>query len=70
MNSVLRIVSVIAVMLVVGYGSSIIGTARLKKQGVEAATARKQAGQAAKKHSVIAAFLYMVFMVSLVSLFL
>lgn len=70
MNSIVRMASVIAVMLVVGYGSSMIGTARLKKQGLEAAEARKKALPASRKHAVIAAFLYMVFMVSLAGLFM
>jgi len=69
-NSIIRMVSVIAVMLIVGFISFPLGLSRLKKQGVEESAARKQAKLQAKKHSVVAGFLYMVFMVSLVSLFL
>lgn len=69
-NSIIRMVSVLVVMVVVGFISFSLGVSRLKKKGTEEAAARKQAGLQAKKHSVIAGFLYMVFMVSLVSLFL
>ncbi len=70
MNSVVRMTSVILVMLVVWFISWQIGAARRRKQGVEASAATTQARQAARKHSVIAAFLYMVAMVSVAGLFL
>ncbi len=69
-NTIIRILSVLLVMGVVGFVSFPLMVSRLKKKGVEEAAARKQAMLRAKTHSVVAAFLYMVFMVSLVSLFL
>ncbi len=69
-NSIIRLLSVLAVMLIVGFGWLQIGSSRLKKKGIDEAAARKQAGQEAKKYSVIAAFLYMVAMVSVAGLFL
>ena len=59
-----------AVMLIVGYGWMPIGLARLKKKGVEESAARTQVKQEAKKYSIIAAFLYMVAMVSVAGLFI
>lgn len=69
-NSIIRMLSVLAVMTAAGFISYPILMARLKKQGVEEAAAQKQSHLQAKKNSVIAGFLYMVFMVSLVSVFL
>ena len=69
-NSIVRMITVLAVMIVVGFVSFPIQVSRLKKAGTEDAAARKQASLQAKKHSVIAGFLYMVFMVSLVQVFL
>ncbi len=69
-SSIIRAISVIAVMLVVGFGWFPIALSRLKKKGVEEAAARSQAKLQAKKFSMMAAFLYMVFMLSLVRLFL
>jgi hypothetical protein len=63
-NSIIRMLSVIAVMLVVGFGWFPIGLSRLKKKGIDEPAARKQAKLAATKYSVIAAFLYMVAMLS------
>ena len=57
-------------MLVVGFGWFRIGSARLKRKGVEEAAARSQAIQAARKYSLIAALLYMVSMVSIAGLFM
>lgn len=57
-------------MLVVGFGWFPISLSRLKKKGVEEAAARSQAKLEAKKFSMLAAFAYMVFMLSLVRLFL
>ena len=68
-SSIIRLLSVVAVMLVVGFGWFQFGFSRLKQKGVEEAAAKKQATQEAKKYSVIAAFLYMVAMVSVAGLF-
>lgn len=69
-SSIIRAISVVVVMLVVGYVWFPIGLSRLKKQGVEEPAARKQAKLEARKYSLIAAFLYMVAMVSVAGLFL
>ncbi len=68
-SSLVRSLFVIGVMLVVGFGWYPIGLARLKKNGVAEPAAKKQAKLAAKKYSIIAAFLYMVAMVSVAGLF-
>ncbi len=70
MSSILRLISVLVVMLVVGLGWFRIGSSRLKKRGVAEAEARSQAEKEAKKFSLIAAFLYMVAMVSVAGLFM
>ncbi len=70
MNSLIRGASVIILMIIVGFVWSKIGAARLRKRGVEEAAAKKQAGQEARKYSLIAAFLYMVAMVSVAGLFM
>lgn len=70
MNSLIRATSVIVLMVIVGFGWSRIGAARLRRRGVEEAAAAKQAGQEARKYSLIAAFLYMVAMVSVAGLFM
>ena len=70
MNSLIRGTSVIVVMVIVAFAWSNIGTVRLRKRGMEEAAARTQAGQEARKYSLIAAFLYMVAMVSVAGLFL
>ena len=69
-STIIRILSVLVVMGVVGFVSFPLMFSRLKKKGVEETAARKQAMLRAKTHSVVAGFLYMVFMVSAVSLFL
>lgn len=46
------------------------GTARLRQQGVEEAEAVSRVRKAARKFSLIAAFLYMVAMVSVAGLFM
>ena len=70
MNSVLRLISVLVVMAVVGLLGYTIGVSRLRKKGTEEAAARSQAKEQAKRYSLIAAFLYMVAMVSVAGLFL
>ena len=69
-NSILRAVSVIAIMLLTGFTWLPVRLAWLKKRGMEKHSAKKQAALEAKKASIVAAFLYVVFMVSLVQLFL
>ncbi|TVQ97826.1 MAG: hypothetical protein EA403_14690 [Spirochaetaceae bacterium] len=70
MNSLIRGTSVIVVMVIVWFAWSKIGAARLQKQGVEAAAAKTQVSQTARKASLIAAFLYMVAMVSVAGFFM
>lgn len=69
-NSVIRIVSVLVVMAVVGFGWYIPASQRLKKTGSDDKKARSQVELQAKKYSLIAAFLYMVAMVSVAGLFI
>ena len=70
MSSVVRLISVLVVMLIVGLGWFKIGSSRLKGRGVEEAEAGSRAKQEARKFSLIAAFLYMVAMVSVAGLFM
>ncbi len=70
LNSVLRLISVLMVMLVVGLIGFRISSSRLKKKGIEPEKAVPQAKLQAKKYSLIAAFLYMVAMVSVAGLFM
>lgn len=70
MNSVLRLISVLVVMAVVGLLAYTIGVAGLRKRGAEESAARSRAREQAKRYSLIAAFLYMVAMVSVAGLFL
>lgn len=69
-SSIVRIVVVLLVMLVVGVGRYGIGYAGLRKRGEQTPAANKQLRQSAKKYSLIAAFLYMVAMVSVAGLFM
>ncbi|MFP4430988.1 MAG: hypothetical protein ACLFPV_07045 [Spirochaetaceae bacterium] len=69
-SSLVRFLTLLAVMLVVGFGRYAIAAARLRKRGEEDAKAKSQAKQSAKKYSLIAAFLYMVAMVSVAGLFI
>ncbi len=69
-SSIVRMVSVIVVMLVVGFGWYKITASRLKRRGVEESQAITQAKSQARTASVVAAFLYMVAMVSIAGLFL
>ncbi|TVR67325.1 MAG: hypothetical protein EA427_14140 [Spirochaetaceae bacterium] len=69
-SSIIRFLSVMVVLSVVGFGWYYIGFARLKRKGMDETAARKQANQEARKYSLIATFLYMVAMVSVVGLFL
>ena len=65
----IRFLSVVAVIIAVGYPWFWIKRARLRKQGVEEAQARSQASLDARKVSLITGFIYMVSMVSVVRLF-
>ncbi len=69
-DSIIRLTSVVAVILIVALGWSRIGAARLKKKGVEESKAKSEAKKSATKYSLIAAFLYMVAMVSVAGLFM
>lgn len=69
-SSIIRFISVLVVMLVVGFGWYAIDSSRLRKKGVEESEAKAQAKLQARKSSVIAAFLYMVAMVSIAGLFM
>ncbi|MFW6252595.1 MAG: hypothetical protein ACOC4F_01580 [bacterium] len=68
-SSFVRFLFVLSVMVIVGFGWYPIGLSRLKKKGVDEAAAKKQAKLAAKKYAIIAAFIYMVAMVSVAGLF-
>ncbi|TVR57453.1 MAG: hypothetical protein EA426_12175 [Spirochaetaceae bacterium] len=70
LNSVLRLISVLVVMLVIGFGWYGVTLSRLKKKGIEPAKAVPQAKLVARKASLIAAFVYMVAMVSVAGLFM
>ena len=69
-DSILRLVSVLLVMLVVGLGWFRISLSRLKRTGAQESQTRPKAAQQAKKLSLIVAFLYMVAMVSVAGLFM
>ncbi len=69
-DSLLRIVSVLVVILVVGLVWYRISLSRLTRAGVEESKATPRAAQQAKKSSLVAAFLYMVAMVSVAGLFM
>jgi len=69
-NSIIRALSVILIMLIVGFTWFPIRLAWLKKKGIEEDIAKKQASKEARVSAILAAFIYMVFMVSLVRLFL
>jgi hypothetical protein len=57
-------------MILVGFAGYGIRYSQLRKRGVEEPAAKPQAKQSAKKYSLIAAFLYMVAMVSVAGLFI
>ena len=69
-NAIIRTLSVIALMLVTGFTWFSARLACLQKKGIEKDSAKKQAGLEARKASMVAAFFYMLFMVSLAGLFL
>ncbi len=69
-NSLFRFILLLAVMLIVGFGWYRIAFIRLRRKGEDEAAARKEASLQARKFSLIAAFLYMVAMVSVAGLFL
>ena len=69
-DSLLRIASVLVVILVVGLVWYRISLSRLTRAGIEESKVRPKAAQQAKKYSVVAAFLYMVAMVSVAGLFM
>lgn len=69
-SSLFRFLSLLLVMLVVGFIRYGIGSARLRKDGTEDQSAKSKIAQSAKKYSLVAAFLYMVAMVSVAGLFM
>ncbi len=69
-NSFVRFLSVAVVMFAVGYIRYGVGLARLKREGEVEEKARTAMATTAKKWSLVAAFLYMVGMVSVAGLFL
>ena len=69
-DSLLRIASVLVVILVVGLVWYRISLSRLTRAGTEESKDRPKAAQQAKKYSLVAAFLYMVAMVSVAGLFM
>ena len=71
-SSLIRLASVLVVMLVFGYAWYGLALALLKRAGLEqsAAKAKAKAAGQARHCSLIAAFLYMVAMVSVAGLFM
>jgi hypothetical protein len=69
-SSLIRFISLMLVMAVVGFGWYVIDLSRFQKKGIEKAEAVSQAAKRAKKSALIAAFLYMVSMVSVAGLFM
>ena len=69
-NSIVRLISVLVVMAVVGLGWYIPASRRLKRAGKDDQKSLSQVQLQAKKYSLIAAFLYMVAMVSVAGLFI
>lgn len=69
-SSIWRLISVIVVILVIMYAWYPIALSRMLKKGIEEKKAKEQAKIQARKYSLIGVFLYMVFMVSLVGLFI
>lgn len=67
-SSMIRLMSVLLVMLVAGFSWYWIALARLKRAGSEDAAAKSKAAKQAGFCSQIAAFLYMVAMVSVAGL--
>jgi hypothetical protein len=65
----IRILSVVAVIVTIGYPWFWIKRAWLRKQGLEEADARSRSSLSARKASLITAFIYMVGMVSVARLF-
>ncbi len=69
-NSIVRIISVLLVMLIVGLIRYAIGLSGLRSREDADGKAKAQLIQSAKKTAVIGAFVYMVAMVSVVGLFM
>ena len=69
-SSLVRVLSLVVVMVVVGYARYGIGLARLNKQGVDEGEGETQEALTAKKWALVAAFLYMVGMLSVAGLFM
>ncbi len=69
-SPIIRFLSVLVVMLVCGLAWYGIALAQFKRAGMEASAARAKAAEQAKRSSLVAVFLYLVFMVSLAGLFM
>lgn len=69
-SSMIRLASVSVVMLVFGYAWYWMSLALLKRAGLEQSAAKAKAAGQARHCSLIAAFLYMVAMVSVAGLFM
>ncbi len=69
-NSIIRGLSVIIVMLIFGFGWYAMALSRLKHAGVEASAAKSKASGQAKYVSLIAVFIYLISMVSIIRLFM
>ena len=69
-SSVIRFISLIIVMLAAGLSWYVIDLSRLKKKGMDKSEAVSKAGKGAKISALVAAFLYMVSMVSVAGLFI
>jgi hypothetical protein len=69
-SSLIRLGSVLVVMLVFGYACYGLALAKLKRAGLENSSAKAKAAAQARHCSLIAAFLYMVAMVSVAGLFM
>lgn len=68
-SPIIRFISVLVVMLVFGLGWYGIALAHLKRAGIEESAAESKAAEQAKRSSLVAVFLYMVFMLSIAGLF-
>ena len=68
-NSIVRFVSVIAVMLIFGFGWYGISLSRFKKQGMDEAAAKQKAGLQARLCAILAVFIFLLSMISIASIF-
>ena len=69
-NWIIRFASIVALMTVSGLCWNLVSLKLLRRRGTEEVTAKKQAAEQAAMFSLIVAFSFMLFMLSLASLFL